>query len=234
MGSLYIERVQYDVAEKYLVDAYAIRKEKLGPYHSRTGQTLKHLMTLYQSQENVPKSIECGVEAMKIYEKIGGPSSLITVANVLVRLAELYSQSEGHKSEKARKSLERALEIKEAKMGPDHREVTDIKTMIRNLSIPPPPPPPSRPLFQVRTMEVIEEKPAPVIDQGRSALLDSIRAFGEKKAAVHKKPIAAVKLQNNVAVRGGWWKQNYHYDLELPVPDRAKNALNNQIVRQRK
>ncbi len=36
-------------------------------------------MTLYQSQENVPKAIETGVEARKVFEKTG---DLKTVANV--------------------------------------------------------------------------------------------------------------------------------------------------------
>lgn len=40
------------------------------------------MMTLFQSQENVPRSIECGVEAVKLYEKIGGASSQATIATV--------------------------------------------------------------------------------------------------------------------------------------------------------
>lgn len=37
------ERVQLNIAEQYLTRAYKIRKEKLGPYHSRVGQTLKRI-----------------------------------------------------------------------------------------------------------------------------------------------------------------------------------------------
>ena len=38
-----IERVQYAMAEKNLERAYEIRKQKLGPFHPRTGQTLKRI-----------------------------------------------------------------------------------------------------------------------------------------------------------------------------------------------
>jgi len=82
LGSVYTERVQLNIAEQYLTRAYQIRKEKLGPFHSRVGQTLKHMMTLFQSQENAPRSIECGLEALKVYEKLGGVSNQTTVVNV--------------------------------------------------------------------------------------------------------------------------------------------------------
>ena len=41
-----IERVQLNNAEKCLTRAYEIRKQKLGPFHSRTGQTLKRIHEL--------------------------------------------------------------------------------------------------------------------------------------------------------------------------------------------
>lgn len=47
------------------------------------------MMTLFQSQENVPRSIECGIEALKVFDKIGGPSSLTTMANVSYFLLKL-------------------------------------------------------------------------------------------------------------------------------------------------
>lgn len=45
-------------------------------------------------------------------------------------LSELYVQKEGHKSENARKSLNRALEIREAKLGADHNDVLHIKSLV--------------------------------------------------------------------------------------------------------
>lgn len=50
LGSLYIERTQYDMAEKYFKQALEIRKKKLGPMHARVAQTLKHMITLYEMQ----------------------------------------------------------------------------------------------------------------------------------------------------------------------------------------
>ncbi len=91
--------MQFDVAEKHLEKALEIRMTKLGPYHSRTGQTLKRIfiplfkplrfvliildmMTLFQSQEDFAKAIEYGQKAQKIYERLSGPINAATVANV--------------------------------------------------------------------------------------------------------------------------------------------------------
>lgn len=40
------------------------------------------MITLFQSQENAARAIESGVEALKVFEKIGGANSLTTIANV--------------------------------------------------------------------------------------------------------------------------------------------------------
>lgn len=42
-------------------------------------------------------------------------------------------QSEGHKSENAKKSLNRALEIREAKLGSEHPDVIHIKTLVSKI-----------------------------------------------------------------------------------------------------
>jgi tetratricopeptide (TPR) repeat protein len=217
LGSVYIERIQFNIAEQYLTRAYKIRKEKLGPYHGRVGQTLKHMMTLFQSQENVPRSIECGLEAVKVFEKIGGLSSQVTIGNILVLLSELYLQSEGHKSENARKCLNRALEIR-LKLGPDHPDVLHIQTLIKNLNVPPPPPPPLRPLVPPR-VEEIEEKEVPIIDSTRSQLLDDIRRRGgDQQQTIKQKLHKQLKMKKNALDSAGWWKQNYAYNIALPDP----------------
>jgi len=171
-------------------------------------------MTLFQSQENVPKAIECGLEAQKIYEKLG--NSLDIVANILIRLSELYLQNEGHKSDKARKCLADALAIKEAKLGSTHPQVADIHKMIKDLSIPPPPPLSTRPLIApcAPVVEDIWEEDHRG-DNTRNALFDSILSFGVKKAAAAaaaaptKKPMFAAKKK--AFDSAGWWKQNYNY-----------------------
>jgi len=220
LGSVYIERVQLNVAEQYLVRAYKIRKEKLGAYHSRLGQTLKHMLTLYQSQEKAPKAIETGLEALKVFEKIGGPNSIATVANILVLLSELYVQTEGHKSDNAKKTLNRALELREAKLGADHAEVIRIKGLIRNLSIPPPPPPPARPLT-APVMEEIEKTDAPEIDSGRSQMLDEIRNRA-RNAQVKRQLNQQIKNKKNATAQAGWWKQNYTYDAPIIAYEELK------------
>ena len=40
------------------------------------------MMTLFQSQENVTRSIECGLEVLRLYEKEGGAKSQATIANI--------------------------------------------------------------------------------------------------------------------------------------------------------
>jgi tetratricopeptide (TPR) repeat protein len=215
LGSLYIERVQLNIAEQYLTRAYKIMKEKLGPYHSRVGQALKHMMTLFQSQEKVQRSIECGVEALKVFEKIGGPSSQFTIANILVLLSELYVHSEGHNSENARKNLNRALEIRMLKHGPEHPDTIHIHKLIANLRIPPPPPMPLRPLVAPK-VEMIEEGERPVIDDARSQLLSDIRkryGLQEKAVKIFNKPVLQMmkNVKKNAKDKEGWWKQNYTY-----------------------
>jgi len=217
LGSLYIERVQMNIAEKHLVRAYEIRKQKLGSFHSRTGQTLKHMMTLYEAQENVPKAIEAGLEAKTIYEKLGGTSNMTAVAIICLRLSELYMQTkEGEKRSKACKCLDRALEIRLPMLGPDHPDVLEIKRAIETLSRPPPPPLPKKKLVQPTT--TVEQKRTAVadlvIDKSRSALLEDIRKFGQKaqaKKPLEKKPTMKFKQRKNYFDSADWWKQNYTY-----------------------
>lgn len=53
LGTLYIEQSRFGEAEACFQRALAIRIAKLGPNHSRVGQTLKHLLTLYELQVRI-------------------------------------------------------------------------------------------------------------------------------------------------------------------------------------
>jgi len=203
LGSLYIERVQFDVAEKYLVRTYEIRKNKQGLFHSRTGQTLKHMMTLYEAQENHLKAIESGLQALQIFEKLPGNAAITSCANICIRLGELYKLTEGHRSVQAKKCLNRALEIQQERLGPDHPIVAEIKEAIYQVSIPIPPPLPKKVLIQ----ETVEEKPIPQADDKAKALLAELLKFGENKRLKQMK----MKQAANKAAAQGWWKQNYVY-----------------------
>ena len=59
-------------AEAYFKRALKIREEQLGPTHSRVGQTLKHMITLYEMQERFKDALECGSRALTISENIFG------------------------------------------------------------------------------------------------------------------------------------------------------------------
>lgn len=62
-------------AEAYFKRALKIREEQLGPTHSRVGQTLKHMLTLYEMQEKFTEALESGTRALAISEKIFGVGS---------------------------------------------------------------------------------------------------------------------------------------------------------------
>jgi len=85
LGSLYIERVQYDQAEQYLTEALEILVNKLGPLHSRVAQSYKHMFTLYELQEKFNEAKQAGLEAIKVLSHIYGEMS-VPVAHVYVRL----------------------------------------------------------------------------------------------------------------------------------------------------
>jgi len=208
LGSLYIERVQLGVAEKYLERAYNIRKQKLGPFHSRTGQTLKHMMTLYQSQENFPKAIQAGLEAKLIFEKSGG--DVDTIANICVRLAELYLLVEGYNSPMVKQYLSSALDLRLPKLGADHPKVKEIKSMITSLAAPPPVSA-QKPTQSTTTTEKVEVKHAKdcVVDSARRALLEDIRNFSRKDK---KTKVKKFKQRKNQFDSADWWKQNYSYN----------------------
>lgn len=50
LGALYSELNRYSEAEEAFEKALQIRIEKLGPTHTRVGQTLKHMLAMYEEQ----------------------------------------------------------------------------------------------------------------------------------------------------------------------------------------
>lgn len=50
--------------------ALAIREKQFGPEHSRVGQTLKHMITLYEMQEKWQEALNVGNRALDILSKV--------------------------------------------------------------------------------------------------------------------------------------------------------------------
>jgi len=198
LGTLYIEQSRYSDAEACFQKALAIRIAKLGPSHSRVGQTLKHLLTLYELQEKYDRAFDCGLKALQINEKILGPEHLQT-SNVLLRLGTLcWAMSN---EEEGTKYLERCISIREKKLGSSNSQVTDVKKILEELRHPPV-------VQQIHVASEIELDPniPPPVDSTRNALLSDIQNFGKKK--LRSKEKAETKKR---AAHTTWWQQNYSY-----------------------
>lgn len=50
--------------------ALAVREKQFGPEHSRVGQTLKHMITLYEMQEKWQEALNVGNRALDILSKV--------------------------------------------------------------------------------------------------------------------------------------------------------------------
>jgi tetratricopeptide (TPR) repeat protein len=223
LGSLCIERTEYDKAESYFRQALESRKKKLGPSHPRVAQTLKHMITLFELQEKYKQAIECSLQAFDIYEKMAADegnrpltegSAKFGCVNILIRIGEQYKSLEGWKSENPKKYLTKALERQVSMTSPTHPKTLEIIAMIEDLKVPPPPPLPKF-LAPPPPPPPCEAVPPPPKDANRSALFAEImkKAQGTKNLKNRK----GNDRQNRVA-KEGWWKQNYAYELELPVP----------------
>eukprot|EP01105_Mastigella_eilhardi_P012087 TRINITY_DN2782_c0_g1_i2.p1 TRINITY_DN2782_c0_g1~~TRINITY_DN2782_c0_g1_i2.p1 ORF type:complete len:481 (-),score=114.57 TRINITY_DN2782_c0_g1_i2:1078-2520(-) len=120
------------VAEEALAQALQIRQRVLGASHSRTGQTLKHMISLYEALGDYSKAEQCGQKALAITEDALGPTSY-HVSSILTKLGSLYNvKKEFTKSESL---LKRALQIREEKYGRYHPFTAEVLRAMGNIYV---------------------------------------------------------------------------------------------------
>lgn len=211
LGSLYIERVQFLKAEEYLLKALEIRILKFGHLHSRVAQTYKHLFTLYNLQEKLEQSRDCGQKALEVLRYIHGEQS-VEVATIYERLGDQCS-SAGLRDE-AKQFFFKARDIRISLLGEDHKDTQAVINLINGLVAPPPPPPPPpmviavEDLYNQANVEITTEMKA---QKGRGDLLEAIKNFGKMREQLHSAETVAKKQKKaaNLEEKKGWWKQNY-------------------------
>jgi len=244
LGSVYVERIELEKAESYFARALKIRENKLGQNHSRVAQSLKHLLTLYELQENFVKACECGQKALKIVEKLKGEESIET-ANVLLRLGGFYFAMDGHKSIEGKQILMRAIAIKEKKLGKEHVQCSEAEKLLDELSNPPPPavplpppppPPPSAPPISapstpaLKPGEIPRPPPPPsfaVLKPRPTVAMDELMQELTQGKQLKQQVITKRKAAQDAAQ--GWWKQNYKYKSEKPSRNDDDLDLNRKI-----
>jgi len=238
IGSLYIERVQFLKAEEYLLKALEIRILKFGHLHSRVAQTYKHLYTLYNLQEKLEQSRDCGQKALEVLRYIHGEQS-IEVSNIYERLGDQCSGA-GFRDE-AKQYFIKAKDIRIALLGEDHKDTLAIKTLINGLAAPPPPPPPPptivavEDLYAQANVEITTEMKA---QRGRNDLLNAIQNFGKMKEQLASAETCAKKEKKaaNLQDKQGWWKQNYKagFDAKDIIPKKiTAGALQDAITKKK-
>lgn len=124
LGALYIDTNQIDLAEKCLTEALAIRRELLGPTHSRVGQTLKNMyffvvcdrcvfwlmicskqrMNLAELKCDHKAALEYGLQALAIQETELGHDD-IRLMSSLNALGRLYMEQVCHEEENPQNRL---------------------------------------------------------------------------------------------------------------------------------
>jgi len=104
---------------------------------------------------------------------------------------------------------------------PQHPKSLEIIAMIEDLKIPPPPPLPKFLAPPPPPPPTLESVTPPPKDANRSAMFDELTKKTQGKA-LNKRAIVNDR-QNRVA-KEGWWKQNYAYELQLPVAPAKKAA----------
>jgi len=211
IGSLYVERVQLLKAEEYYLKALEIRLKKFGPLHLRVAQTYKHLFTLYNLQEKLEQSRECGNKALEVLRYIHGEQSM-EVSYVYERLGDQCNGA-GLRDE-AKQYLIKARDIRIALLGEEHKDTQAVITLINGLNAPPPPPPPPpvciavEDLYSQANVDITSEMKG---QRGRNELLDAIKNFAKMKEqlASAENKAQKVKKAGNMEEKKGWWKQNY-------------------------
>ncbi|EGG14473.1 TPR repeat-containing protein [Cavenderia fasciculata] len=142
LGSLYIEKDQFNDAESCYKSALKIYEAVLGLDHSRVAQILRHMISLYEVQENYRLAEASALRALNITKKIYGPTHN-HVAAILIRLGLLYLSS--NKKELCLQTLNEARALREKEFGVNHKNVQHVVQLIKNITAPPPPPPAPKP-----------------------------------------------------------------------------------------
>jgi actin len=146
LGSLWVEkksaseeehRANFVKAEAYFKRALKIREEQLGPTHSRVGQTLKHMLTLYEMQEKFTEALESGTRALAISEKIFGVDHLL-VASILMRMGLICGNLDNPKADKQRalELLNKALVIRRKQVSSNHKLIKETEHAIHAIEHP--------------------------------------------------------------------------------------------------
>eukprot|EP01114_Cavostelium_apophysatum_P020769 TRINITY_DN704_c1_g1_i1.p1 TRINITY_DN704_c1_g1~~TRINITY_DN704_c1_g1_i1.p1 ORF type:complete len:1493 (-),score=434.68 TRINITY_DN704_c1_g1_i1:288-4766(-) len=231
LGSLYIEKVEFPKAEAFLKRSLKIREEVLGNMHARVSQSLRTMLTLFEVQEQFTQAVECGKKALRIEERLKGPESP-TVVNIIIRLGQLYFLIDGQDSYEGKKHLEKAIELKENKLGKDAAEVRELRKLLDELehpnaasyaaSTPVTPIVVAEPIKVIKEIVIAEgEIPPPPPPPAALPPPPPPPPGAAPVAAKSQKPLnEEIKMRNvaclkkaEVKQKGeGWWKQNYHYN----------------------
>jgi len=136
-------------AEEVFKKSLEIREKIFGPEHSRAGQTLKHMITLYEMQEKWTEALEVGLKAEVILGKIFGQES-VNMATLYMRLGMLYDNPElrlgvkfnvsdaqsGRDVEKAKFYLKRALNLRKQHLGETSSETKEVEECLFEIEHP--------------------------------------------------------------------------------------------------
>lgn len=122
MAVMYMDQKKYGLAEECLKKAYNIRKVLLGPKHSRTGQTLKHLASLYEKVGKFQESLDCAQQALEITVAVFGKEHF-HATGILLRLGRTYMAMKQYSE--AEKYLTEGFVPTEKKFG-DHLNTSDF------------------------------------------------------------------------------------------------------------
>jgi tetratricopeptide (TPR) repeat protein len=128
-GSCLYEDGRWGEAEKIDVQVLEIRKEKLGPDHLDTLNSMANLAETYREQGRQDKSAKLGLQVVEIQRKKLGaehPDTLNSMANLAV------TYSEQGREDEAEKLGVQVMEIRKEKLGADH---PDTLTSMANLAV---------------------------------------------------------------------------------------------------
>eukprot|EP01121_Diplochlamys_sp_Union-15-3_P021687 TRINITY_DN890_c0_g1_i4.p1 TRINITY_DN890_c0_g1~~TRINITY_DN890_c0_g1_i4.p1 ORF type:complete len:225 (-),score=41.59 TRINITY_DN890_c0_g1_i4:77-751(-) len=216
---MYFERSQYLKAEEHFLKALKIRVDKLGEYHSRTGQTYKHMITLYQVQEKYKEAIECGNKALEIAQRVHGQQST-HVAGIMNRLGHLTLESSSHVNQEdsaAKELLEKAAQIRH-RDAPQQTVVapTAIKSglldEISNFSF-----------MRLKAKKTKQSAPSRTVPPHPDAFMPVITPEMKKaREPLMREIVGVIKLvemsdqavESNIVEKKNWWTQGFTFNKQ--------------------